>query len=123
MTSELKPCPFCGHKYIIDQASGMQAARKRVACGQCGATVVSVKAWNCRAPAAANGAGRAINIIFDGPPGPHAGRFIEVETDDGNSIHIGEWFEYGGGMWRLRITALPPPPAADERAESEAGDV
>lgn len=32
----------------------------------------------------------AINIVFDGPPGPVAGRFVEVETDDGKSIRV-EW--------------------------------
>ena len=48
---------------------------------------------------------QAINIIFDGPPGPEAGRFVEVETDDGKSIKIGEWEERPDGMWALRIDA------------------
>ena len=48
-----------------------------------------------------------INIIFDGPPGPNAGRFIEVETDDGKSINIGEWKRREDGLWSLRITILP----------------
>jgi hypothetical protein len=45
----------------------------------------------------------AINIIFDGPPGPEGPRFIEVETDDGRSIRVGEWQERTNGYWRLRI--------------------
>ena len=48
---------------------------------------------------------RPINIIFDGPP--ESGRFVEVETDDGKSINIGEWIEQPGGYWALRIIALP----------------
>ena len=45
----------------------------------------------------------AINIIFDGPPGPEGGRFVEVETDDGHSIKVGEWIERTDGLWALRI--------------------
>lgn len=44
-----------------------------------------------------------INIIFDGPPGPEAGRFVEVENDAGASISVGEWVERPDGMWALRI--------------------
>ena len=50
---------------------------------------------------------QAINIIFDGPPGPHAGRFVEVETDAGKSICAGVWIPLGGNFWKLRITELP----------------
>jgi hypothetical protein len=50
----------------------------------------------------------AINIIFDGPPGPEGPRFIEVETDDGRSIRVGEWQQRQDGNWGLRIAALPP---------------
>ena len=45
----------------------------------------------------------AINIVFDGPPGPEAGRFVEVETDDGKSINAGEWIKRPDGLWALRI--------------------
>lgn len=55
-----------------------------------------------------------INIIFDGPPGPAAGRFIEVETDDYTSIRVGEWIERADGLWALRITSLPEPPDEQE---------
>lgn len=55
----------------------------------------------------------AINIIFDGPPGPESGRFVEVETDDGRSINAGEWIERPDGLWALRITSLQQANAAD----------
>ena len=45
----------------------------------------------------------AINVVFDGPPGPTAGRFVEVETDDGRSIRAGEWIKRDDGLWALRI--------------------
>lgn len=48
-----------------------------------------------------------INIIFDGPPSHESGRFVEVETDDGKSISVGEWIEREDGLWALRITELP----------------
>jgi hypothetical protein len=50
---------------------------------------------------------RPINVLFDGPPDHEAGRFIEVETDDGRSISAGEWIDRGDGSWALRIVALP----------------
>ena len=54
-----------------------------------------------------------INIIFDGAPGPVAGRFVEVETDEGRSINVGEWVERPDGLWALRITQLPEAPTPD----------
>ncbi len=44
-----------------------------------------------------------IDIVFDGPPGPEAGRFVEVENPEGQSIAIGEWIERKDGYWVLRI--------------------
>ena len=44
-----------------------------------------------------------IDIVFDGPPGPCSGRFVEVENDLGESIRIGEWVDRGDGLWALRI--------------------
>lgn len=44
-----------------------------------------------------------INIVFDGPPGPEAGRFVEVENDAGEGMKVGEWIERPDGMWALRI--------------------
>ena len=49
---------------------------------------------------------KAINIVFDGPPGPISGRFVEVEDDKGEGMSIGEW-DQKGDYWVLRITKLP----------------
>lgn len=43
-----------------------------------------------------------IDIVFDGPPAPESGRFVEVEDDTGASIWVGEWIETPP-YWRLRI--------------------
>lgn len=52
-----------------------------------------------------------IDVVFDGPPSHVSGRFVEVEDDQGKSVHVGEWigppedsnpFE-GVPFWRLRI--------------------
>lgn len=44
-----------------------------------------------------------IDIVFDGPPGPVAARFVEVENAQGESINFGEWLERDDGFWVLRI--------------------
>ncbi len=48
-----------------------------------------------------------IDIVFDGPPGPECGRFIEVEDDAGKSIKFGKWLQRADGYWVLRIPAPP----------------
>ncbi len=50
--------------------------------------------------------GEQIDIVFDGPPGPIAGRFVEVEDADGKSIRVGEWIERPDGTWALRIEGV-----------------
>lgn len=44
-----------------------------------------------------------VEIVFDGPPGPTSGRFIEVEDPKGRSISIGHWWQRPDGYWALRI--------------------
>jgi hypothetical protein len=44
-----------------------------------------------------------VEIVFDGPPGPESGRFVEVEDEGGHSIRVGEWIQRGNGFWALRI--------------------
>ena len=46
-----------------------------------------------------------IDIVFDGPPGPTSGQFVEVENEEGASISIegAEWIERGDGYWVLRL--------------------
>jgi len=50
---------------------------------------------------------RNIDIVFDGPPGPEAGRFVEVESPPGTSISYGEWVHREDGHWVLRFPAAP----------------
>ena len=60
-----------------------------------------------------------IQIRFDGPPGPEAGRFVEVEDTNGKSIRVGEWVQ-DGGYWLLVIDLAQLP---EERAVVEAARV
>ena len=44
-----------------------------------------------------------IDIVFDGPPGPVCGRFVETEDQDGKGIKAGDWVHREDGYWALRI--------------------
>ena len=44
-----------------------------------------------------------LRIVFDGPPGPEAGRFVEVEDEHGKSITAGEWRQRPDQLWELVI--------------------
>lgn len=44
-----------------------------------------------------------IAIVFDGPPAPESGRFVEVEDANGKSISVGRWEHSADGYWRLWI--------------------
>ena len=44
-----------------------------------------------------------INVIFDGPPGHEAGRFVEVEDMEGQSIKLGDWIKRPDGLWALQF--------------------
>ena len=44
-----------------------------------------------------------VDIVFDGPPGPDAGRFVEVEDHIGMSISLGDWIKRDDGFWALRV--------------------
>lgn len=59
----------------------------------------------------------AIQIRFDGPPGPQSGRFIEVETADGKSIGLGRWAQEGSD-WLLRFNAELPDVVATARPKT-----
>lgn len=50
-----------------------------------------------------------IDIVFDGPPGPEAGRFVEVEDESGKSIRFGEWVQRPDKYWALRINQAMTP--------------
>jgi hypothetical protein len=45
----------------------------------------------------------AIHVVFDGPPGPVSGRFVEVEDPGGRSISAGTWRKRADGFWELVI--------------------
>lgn len=58
-----------------------------------------------------------LHIIFDGPPGPEAGRFVEVETRFGHSVNVGEW-KQRGKFWVLVLTPDDFPTEEDDREEA-----
>ncbi len=45
-----------------------------------------------------------IRIVFDGPPGPESGRFVECEDASGRSVSLGEWRQRRDGYWELVLT-------------------
>lgn len=49
-----------------------------------------------------------IQIVFDGPPGPVCGRFVEVEDMEGHGLSVGEWKDRGDGTWALVLEVLNP---------------
>lgn len=73
-----------------------------------------------------------IRLIFDGPPSPTAGRFIEAENEAGASIRVGEWKEHRNieGWWelvidldRMRSAAAPETAAALEKAREDIAEL
>ncbi len=44
-----------------------------------------------------------IDFLCDGPPGPEAGRFVEVEDATGHGINAGEWIKRKDGYYALRV--------------------
>jgi len=50
-----------------------------------------------------------IDVVFDGPPGHEAGRFVEVEDSSGKSVRVGDWIDRGNGLWALRIPSQSLP--------------
>jgi hypothetical protein len=48
---------------------------------------------------------QGLRIVLDGPPGPEAGRFVEVENAAGRSVNAGEWRERADGLWELVLHA------------------
>lgn len=77
------------------------------------------EAWgNPGLPATATSSGEEnIHIVFNGPPGPEAGRFVEVETPDGKGLNAGEWRQVGD-FWHLVICRTPAPATASWEDEA-----
>ena len=51
-----------------------------------------------------------IYIVFDGPPAPESGRFIEVEDHNGAGLRVGEWLQDrvdGEGVVHSRVLTCP----------------
>lgn len=44
-----------------------------------------------------------VDVVFDGPPGPVCGRFVECDDGSGKSVNVGQWIDRGDGYWVLRI--------------------
>ena len=46
-----------------------------------------------------------VYIIFDGPPGPESGRFVETESSAGRGLgeadHGAKWKKRADGLWAL----------------------
>ena len=57
---------------------------------------------SCRAELGEDG-DAAIQIRFDGPPSHESGRFVDVETLDGNSVGGFDW-KQDGEFWLLTIS-------------------
>lgn len=70
----------------------------------------------CAEPSPAAPEQGEIRVVFDGPPGPEAGRFVEVENAAGCSINAGEWRKRSDGLWELVIRGPLPSPLADREA-------
>jgi hypothetical protein len=54
-----------------------------------------------------------VEVVFDGPPGPQGGRFVEVESPRGTSINFGAWINRGDGYWALRFRSWARPTLTD----------
>ena len=55
---------------------------------------------------------REICIVFDGPPGPVAGRFVEAECE-GKGINVVKWRKREDGLWELVLEQIVTPEAVD----------
>lgn len=73
--------------------------------------------------ARASEGGEAVDVVFDGLPGPDGCRFIEVESPPGTSVRFGEWVRRDDGFAALRF-ARPSAGAVPEgwNIERESSD-
>lgn len=60
-----------------------------------------------------------VHVLFDGPPGPEAGRFVEVETLDGKSVNVGRWIDRGDGYWALELELNDQQPYPESLREAK----
>jgi len=59
-----------------------------------------------------------LHVVCDGPPGPEAGRFVELEDESGKSLSFGRW-EQRGDFWHLVLPVGMPPEVVDACKELE----
>ncbi len=109
-------------KEYADNMAALRAEVERVAGADFGEGVMAKPRWtdprmlndlDAEFQREAFGSATELHIVFDGPPGPTAGRFVECETPDGHSVRVGTWQERSDGLWALVIPYLPAPPAHD----------
>ena len=53
---------------------------------------------------------KTVFVVFDGPPGPQSGRFVEVEDEKVCGLSIGEWVQRDSdkphGYWSLKFDVV-----------------
>lgn len=59
-----------------------------------------------------------LHVVFDGPPGPVAGRFVETENADGQGVGVGRW-EERGKYWHLILPGRLAPEAPEASDQHE----
>lgn len=58
-----------------------------------------------------------VDVVFEGAPGPDGLRFVEVETEHGAGVKLGQWLERHNGQWVLRVAIGDVAKALTQRAE------
>ena len=113
-----RPCP-CGKAPYVGQNHRLGCYMIICVCGRTGlpgTLPAAIRHWNAKygqapepkpepAPEvlATPKPGDYYDIVFDGPPGPVSGRFIEVEDSEGRSFRLGEWILREDGLYALRV--------------------
>jgi hypothetical protein len=100
----LKLCPFpefCNNLNMTAEQA-MQEIWGAV-CPDCGPENYDLIVAEVVTNMAATALSRTVDIVFDGPLAPDAGRFVEVEDESGRSVDVGKWVERSDGSWVLRI--------------------
>jgi hypothetical protein len=88
-------------------ATGRLAAKAAIAMYSCEAAVeADVEPFHRGGPAPLIRNGKKVEhglyIVFDGPPGPESGRFVEVEDEEGRSVQTqASWTKRKDGFWVL----------------------
>ena len=84
---------------LTAQISGTMGLEEMVQLAHCGAAFSALARELREAESAAKR--EDLHVIFDAPPGPTCGRFVECETAGGRSVGVGEWVERPDGLWAL----------------------